>query len=121
MPTFDATWSEPELILSTAAPMVDGDLYGIIITTGLTNEDGLPIVPSPATVFVRTRGTLLDPNGHSTVSSIDDAQAAQAEAGRLQLAALLDDSTFQTIVGGLEREEIAYLYAFSYPDPLTTD
>lgn len=121
MPTMDATWEEPELVISTAAPMIDGDLYGIIMTTRLTNEDGDPIVPSPATVFVRTRGTLLDPNGHSTVSQIDDATAAQAEAGRLQLIQLLDSSTFQTIVGGLEREEIAYLYAFSYPDPLTTD
>ncbi len=112
--------------LQTTDPMTDGELYGIILTVpsaedevarnGVTSPDGRPIVPSPVTVMLRSRGPIVDTAGESLLSGITDEDAAELEAGRLQLMDLLDDPTFTT-AAKVTRENIAYLYAFEYPNP----
>ena len=112
--------------IQTTAPMVDGELYGIILTVpsvedeaprnGVTSPDGRPIVPSPITVLLRSRGPVIDANGESLVSGITDEDGATIEAGRAQLVDLLDDPTF-TAAAKVTRENIAYLYAFAFPNP----
>ncbi len=115
LPAFDVHVEDRPsgLLLVADEPLTEGDTYGILLTDGLKNEDGLPFVPSPVTVFLRSRGELVDSDGHSTVAELDDETAAQLEEGRQQLATLLDDEQFQQLTG-LERENIVYLYAFVY-------
>jgi hypothetical protein len=75
-------------------------------------------VPSPITVLLRTRGALVDDDGHSVVDGVPDADAAELEAGRAELAQVLDDPLVKTLSttdarpDGLTRELIAYLFAF---------
>jgi len=112
--------------IQTTDPMTDGDLYGIILTVpsaeddaarnGVTSPDGRPIVPSPVTVLLRSRGPIVDAAGESLVSGITDEDGAVLEAGRLQLMDLLDDPTFTT-AAKVTRENVAYLYAFEFPNP----
>ncbi len=117
MPVFEPTYTDDGILMTTNAPMTDGDLYCIIFRNTIKNEDGQGLVPSPTTVLLRSRGMLVDDQGHSTVSGIDDADATALEAGRLQLGELLDDEQFQSLTG-LDREDIAYIYAFPFPNPV---
>ncbi len=106
--------------------MTDGDLYGIILTipsaedqaarNGVTSPDGRPIVPSPVTVLLRSRGPIVNAAGESLVSGITDEDGAPLEAGRLQLMDLPDDPTFGA-AAKVTRENVAYLYAFEFPNP----
>ncbi|MBI5536097.1 MAG: hypothetical protein HY898_25475 [Deltaproteobacteria bacterium] len=116
VPAFTVERTGGVIALKTAAPMVNGDLYGIIVTDGVTNAQGLPFVAPPMAVLLRSRGSLVDSAGHSTVEGVADADAAQLEAGRLDLKALLDDPLFVQLTN-LKRENIAYVYAFSFPNP----
>ena len=58
-------------------------------------------------------GSLVDADGHSTISSVADANAAQLEVGRQQLAMLFDNAMLASLTGGwLTREELIYSFAF---------
>jgi len=121
VPTFDATYIDGQGIgIHTESPMTDGELYCLILSRNMRNPDFESLVPSPVTVLLRSRGELIDADGHSNVAEFSDADAAQLEAGRLQMKTLLDDPQFQALTR-LQREDIVYLYAFTYPDPTTSD
>jgi hypothetical protein len=122
-PLFTASYSEihEAVVLEPEQDLVDGHLYCLILRDTLTNAEAEPLVASPVTVFLRSRGALVDEAGHSNVSSLDDASAAQLEVGRASLQEMLDNPDFQSATKLDEREEIVYLYAFTYPDPTTAD
>lgn len=122
-PIHTATYDEAAqaIALEPDSPMVDGHLYVVILSDDLANEGGVPLVPSPVTVFLRSQGELIDGTGTSTVSSLDDLSAADLEAGRAMLQVLLDNPDFQDTTLLYAREQIVYLYAFTFPDPTTSD
>jgi len=72
------------------------------------------MVASPVTVALRARGPVLI-DGHSVISSFDDAQAASLEDARLQLVDLLDPAGFLMGAGVLTRENIAYVVDHASP------
>jgi hypothetical protein len=123
--TVDLT-TDGSIAIRTTDPMTDGEQYGIVLTVpsaeddaarnGVTSPDGRPLVPSPVTVLLRSRGPIVDAAGESLVSGITDEDGADLEAGRLQLVDLLDDPTF-TAAAKITRENVAYLYAFEFPNP----
>ena len=95
--------------------MTDGHLMAILVTKGATGG-GRPLAAAPMTVLLRGRGKLLDDAGRSTVEGVSDADASQLEPGRTDLASLLDDQLFAQLTK-LKREDIVYVYAFTFPNP----
>jgi hypothetical protein len=71
----------------------------------------MPLVASPVSVLLTLTAPLVDTAGHSTVSGVGDAEAAQLEAGRLGLAPLLDNPIFAPLTG-ITRANLVYAYAF---------
>lgn len=104
------------VVLQAAADLVPGHLYGVLVSDGVTDPGGQPLVPSPVTVLLRTRGALVDGAGRATVAGVSDADAAELEAGRRDLAELLDDPLF-SLLTGLTREDLVYVYAFEHAAP----
>jgi hypothetical protein len=122
-PLITASYDENHEAIEIEAtdPLVDQHLYCIIFKDTLTNPDAVPFVASPVTVFLRSEGELVSSEGISNVSSLDDSSAAELEQGRIMLAELLDDPDFIAATGIDSRDEIVYLYAFTFPDPTTSD
>ncbi len=129
LPAFTVTYAEGDIVLTTDAALTAGDQYIIVVTNEVEGKPGVPIVPSPVTVFLRTRGELVDdfskcasdpPTAAPLVPGLKSADACQLEAGRQQLKALLDAQTVIDITktadrpNGLTREIVAYLFAFEY-------
>jgi hypothetical protein len=116
-PAFDARYAAGTISITTTAPLRAGKRYAILITRGAKDAQGRGLVPPPISVLLMARGPLLNPaTMKSTVSSIGDAEAAQLEVGRQGLAMLLDDPTFQTLTS-IRREDLAYLFAFTWGMP----
>ena len=68
-------------------------------------------------MLLKAQGALVDAQGHSQVpSDVSDADAASLEAGRADFATLLDDPLFSGLTG-LARADLAYVYAFDFPNP----
>jgi hypothetical protein len=125
LPPFSAAFEGGDIVLTGADPnnpFIEGATYAILITTEVTNADGKPLVASPVTVLLRSRGELVDGAGTSQVSGVSDTDAQQLEQGRMQFKELLDDPTIKVATlsanrpKGLTREMLVYLYGF----PLTT-
>jgi hypothetical protein len=116
VPAFHASIEGQELVLASAAPLAAGHQIGVLVTSGVASPTGAPLVPSPVTVLLRATGPLVDASGRSNVAQVGDADAAKLEAGRAELAKLLDDALFAAMTG-LERRAIAYVYAFEMPAP----
>lgn len=118
LPAFDVAVDGQELVLTTMAPLAVGDQYIVVLSSEIQDDEGRATVPSPITVLLRTRGALVDDDGHSVVDGLPDADAAELEAGRVELSELLDDplvkslSTTEARPDGITRELIAYLFAF---------
>lgn len=126
LPPFSATYVDGQIVLTATDPkypFIDGDNYAVLLTSELTDVDGKPLVASPVTVFLRTRGALVDGNGKSQLDGVSDADAAELEQGRAQFAQLLDDPLIQSATisdarpSGLTREQLVYLYAFPFVSP----
>jgi len=100
-----------EIVIKGHDPFVAGHQYGLFFSDELHDPSGGPLVPSPISVLLRLRGSLTDETGHSTISTVSDADAALLEAGRLQLATLFDDPSFAALTG-VTRESLVYCYAF---------
>ena len=84
-----------------------------IVSSAQSNSISVSLVPSPISVLLTLRGTLVDPaTGHSTISTVADADAAQLEVGRVQLATLFDNAFFQPLTG-IGRDNLVYGYAFA--------
>lgn len=105
-----------DLVMTLDADFPDGHTLGLLATTGITNAEAVPFVPSPVTVLLKATGELVDEKGKSNVSDVSDADAGALEAGRKDLAILLDDELFGTLTG-LTRADLVYVYAFDFPNP----
>lgn len=103
--------------MTTQTQLIVGHTYLFILSDRLENEAGEPFVPSPTTVFLRSHGELVNGEGESQVSSLDDDSAGQLEAGRVMLQELLDNEDFQNTTRLYNREKIVYLYALTLQEP----
>jgi hypothetical protein len=116
-PAFDARYAAGTISITTTAPLQAGKRYAILVTRAAKDPQSRPLVPPPISVLLMARGPLVDPaTMKSTVASIGAAEAAQLEAGRQGLAMLLDNSTFQALTT-IRREDLAYLFAFTWGTP----
>jgi dienelactone hydrolase len=77
-------------ITPTSALESDQVRYAVAVTSDVKDVSGRNLIASPLTVLVRGTNPLVDGNGHSTVSILDDASAAQLEVLRNAEAALFD-------------------------------
>jgi hypothetical protein len=129
LPTFTVASTEGDIVLTLDAPLVEGHLYIMVLSNEVEGKPGKPIVPSPVTVFLRSRGALVDnfdlcatdpPTATPQAPGLEPADACQLEAGRQQFVALLDNETVTQLTTnanrpeGLTREIVAYLYGFEY-------
>jgi hypothetical protein len=126
LPPFTASYADGQIVLTATDPdngLVAGATYAVLLSDELTSEGGAPIVPSPVTVLLRSRGALVDEQGRSQVAGVSAADAAELEQGRARFAALLDDPMLQLATqsdarpNGLTRERIAYLFGFPFEAP----
>ena len=112
IPPAEATYAEGSIVITTAAPLVAGHQYGVFMSNGLVDVMGAALVPSPVSVLLSLQGTLVDPKtGHSTISTVADADAALLEVGRAQLAALFDNPGLKGLTG-VGRDNLVYAFAF---------
>jgi hypothetical protein len=116
LPKVTATYEAGAIVIHTELPLDRSNTYGVAIRRGVKNTQGTPLVPPPVSVLLMARGTLLDAEMKSTVSSVSDADAKQLEVGRQQLATLLDNDLFVPLTA-IAREDLAYLFAFSANTP----
>lgn len=126
LPPFVASYADGKIVLTATDAdngLIAGATYAVLLSDELTDADGAPLVPSPVTVLLRSRGPLSDEEGRSQVASIGDGDAAELEQGRLRFEALLDDPLIKAVTtsdarpDGLTRERIAYLFGFQFaPD-----
>jgi hypothetical protein len=116
VPAFAVSMDGATMVLKADAAMTTGHTMAILVTTGVRNGAGVSLVPPPMTVLLKAAGPIADATGKSLVSGVDDASAAQLEAGRKDFATLLDDELFASLTG-LNRDGLAYVYAFDFPNP----
>ena len=129
LPTFTVSYTGGDIVFTLDADLIDGDQYILVVTSEVEGKPGKPIVPSPVTVFLRTRGPLVDnfdlctnspPTATPLAPGLKTADACQLEAGRQQFQALLDNDQVKGLTtnanrpNGLTRELVAYLYGFGY-------
>ncbi|HEY0712904.1 MAG TPA: hypothetical protein VGF45_09540 [Polyangia bacterium] len=110
-PPVTASYAGGAIVIKTATPLAAG-LYGVVVTRDVKSTTGAAMVSPPLSVLLMARGPIADAAGKSLVSSVRDADAAQLELGRQQLAALLENPML-TGATWQRREAIAYLYAFA--------
>ena len=93
--------------------------YAAIVTRGVTDTHGTPIEPSQVFYLVRNANPLVDGDGHSTTSLLDDASAGLLEMLRQSMIPVFD---FLGAVG-VTRDQVAVAFTFStqptYHDMLT--
>ncbi|MEO5769134.1 MAG: hypothetical protein ABIS92_12355, partial [Polyangia bacterium] len=111
-PTVATTVSGQDIVIKGAAPFITGHQYGLFITDNVRDAAGAPLVPSPVSVLLRLRSPLAS-GGHSTISSVSDADAIQLEMGRAGLVTLFDDKNF-AMVTNVTRERLIYCFAFPF-------
>jgi hypothetical protein len=114
LPPFAVTLDGQEMVLTADADLAAGHTFGILVTTAVTDDKELALAPSPLTVLLRSSGALLTEDGKSTVSGVNDDQAAQLEPARQELALLLSDPQFSGLTG-LTRENLAFVFSFDLP------
>ena len=114
-PVMTATFASGIITLKAAAPLTPGGLYAVIVSNQVKGPTGKAMVAPPVSVFLKARGPL-SVAGKSQVSTVGDANALALEAGRSQLSALLDNAMLGLLTG-LNRDNIAYLYAFAVGAP----
>ena len=126
LPPFEPRYADGRIFLKTTDPgnsFIEGDTYALLLTNELTDAQGAPIVASPLSVLLRTRGALVDAEGVSQISGFSAADAQLLEQGRSQFARLFDDPLIQSATmsagrpAGLSREQVAYLYGFAFVNP----
>jgi len=104
-------------------PLAEKTRYAIVLVSklkagdpkpdgaGLKDDKGRRLVPAPTTVLLRSKDPLVDANGKSQISAIDDKTAAEAEAGRLAMKALFDGLAANTLLP-VPRENIVAAWTF---------
>ena len=117
LPGFGVAVADGAVVITADADLPDGHTIATLVTMGVKNPKGVALVPPPITVLLKAQGALVDAQGHSQVpSDVSDADAASLEAGRADFATLLDDPLFSGLTG-LARADLAYVYAFDFPNP----
>ena len=119
LPPVDAAFVDGNIVITGQAPFPVGHTMGLFFTSDIHDapgDMGRPLVPSPVSKLLTLRGSLLDSDGHSSLSAVSDADAAMLEVGRRQLAMLFDDPTLTGIVG-ISREALVYCYALPVVQP----
>lgn len=116
LPAITAQESGGAIVISGQTDFPAGHTLGLFFTNQLTDPSGNPLVASPVSVLLTLQGALVDAAGHSTVSGVSDADAAMLEAGRQQLAPLLDNASL-TGLTGINRQNLVYCFAFPWGTP----
>jgi hypothetical protein len=75
-------------ITPTSALESDQVRYAVVVTGDVKDKAGRNLIASPLTVLVRGTNPLIDQDGHSTVSILDDMSAQQLELLRMKQAQL---------------------------------
>ncbi|MFH2007853.1 MAG: hypothetical protein ABI333_14820 [bacterium] len=123
---FTPTVEGRDIVITAQNDFTDGHRYVMAMIVkenvddphaGVTDAEGRPFVPSPVTVFLRSRGELADADGISRVSKMDDATAAYAEENRVALLELFEHELWPSLTENLVRENVAYVFAFDYVAP----
>ena len=108
-PTFTVTSAFDQIVLVPTAPLIsDQNRYAVVVTTGVSDTTGQPLLP-PAPVWLTTGPDPLFDGTRSTVSALSDAQAQQLEALRMAEQPLVQ----QLAALGIARESIAGLWTFT--------
>jgi hypothetical protein len=116
LPLVDAQWSNGSIVITGAAPFTPGDKIGLFFTSDIHDDQGRPLVPSPVSVLLTLRGSLVDGTGKSTISGVSDTDAATLEAGRQQLAVLFENTSLVNLTG-IAPGRLVYCYAFTFEPP----
>lgn len=114
-PRIEAAYEDGQIVLTGEDDFVAGHQYGVFMTRGVRNPDGVPLVPAPISVLLTSTAPLVDADGKSQLSTVPDADAALLEVGRAQLAPLFDNPVLGALTG-ITREELVYCFAFAFPE-----
>lgn len=111
----DGTYAMPDggavpqqLQIIPQAPLDEQSTYGSFVTTELKSTDGKTVLPTTAFALFRMKNSLVDAEGHSTVSLVSDAQAQQIEPARAALKPFFD----QAEEFGIPRSSLALAWTF---------
>ncbi|HEU0033415.1 MAG TPA: hypothetical protein VFQ53_22440 [Kofleriaceae bacterium] len=77
------------LVTPRAGRLVEATLHVVIVDNGVRDIEGRPVVAMPAGHFLKSQSTVYDGTA-SQVAGVDAADAEKLEAGRVQIAAALD-------------------------------
>jgi hypothetical protein len=125
-PAVTATLDGGAIVIKGKAPFVATHQYGVFMMRardpgqppgppGLTDDKGRPLVPSPVSKLLTLEAPLADAAGHSTISTVADADAVMLEAGRAQLASFFDSAG--ATIPGIQRDTLVYCFAFEWMAP----
>ncbi|AKQ70588.1 Lipase-like protein [Myxococcus hansupus] len=101
--------SPQQLQIVPEVPLDEGTQYAVVMMSGLKDEDGRYVAPTPAQALMRMASPLVDANGKSQLAAVPDALAAQLEPARQGLKPLFDALE----AGGLPRKDINLAWAFT--------
>jgi len=90
-------------------PLKPRHTYAAIVTTGVTDTNGNPIEPSQVFYLVRNSNPLVDGEGHTTTSLLDDASAGLLEMLRQSMIPVFD---FLSAIG-ISRSQVAVAFTFT--------
>jgi hypothetical protein len=125
-PAVTATFDAGAIVIKGMAPFMAMHQYGVFMMRardpgqpagppGLRDDKGRPLVPSPVSKLLTLQAPLTDAAGHSTISTVADADAAMLEAGRAQLAMFFDSQG--ATIPGIQRDTLVYCFAFEWRAP----
>jgi len=131
--TFSFVGTAPALVATPALPLDEKTMYGIVLISrvkagdpkpadaaSLKDDKGRRLVAAPFMALLRNRHPLVDSAGKSTVSTLDNATAAQAEQARLAQKPFFDGLEANTTMP-IKREDIVAAWTFrtmTITDPL---
>lgn len=100
-----------KLFIQPTLPLRKSLTHAAIISDRIKGTNGLPVKPTPVTVFLGSPAPLADAEGKSLVAQLNDATAAQLEPGRNQYKQLFEVGA--PLLTGDDRKSIAGMFAFS--------
>lgn len=103
--------------LSPVRPLMNSTQYTVIVTNRVTSRDGSPVLPVTTTGLLQFNAPLVDASGHTTVSGLSDAQAAQLEPLRQAWQPVWTQAQIAT---GLPITRIPMAFAFTTQPLYTT-
>ncbi len=95
--------------LAPVWPLKPHHKYVVVVTKGVKDANGRSIEPDKVFYLLERENSLVDENGHSTTSLLDDATAMQLEYLRQAMKPIFD---FLTQVG-ITRDNIAIAFTFT--------